>query len=428
MPGILVVANPLAGGRPGGQDAAGGGGARLDRLLGELEAIVRGYGLSMTLCAPSLPAGLEGELARDLAGVGAHSELGNASSPSGTIQPDGMQQPGIGQQSRRRTYAAIASVGGDGTLSALCRALASIARRLPGGMPGLIEQPPALPLPPVLVIPAGTGNSFYRELWGETPWQDAVKAAAEHLVATTSAAKPRAIDLGWIEELRTTFVLGASAGFFRSVLDEALEARARGRQARAEPIVARDGEYDDDPAAGSRSLYEEAVTMALARFEPPVMRVVVDGELLADGPVVAVAVGGGRYRGGRSPVLPRSDPGDGLLDVATVRATSGGDVVSALLPLLAGQLDDPGVSYVQGRKVTISAGPGAILALEHDGEPDGPATVRGGDQVRGNSGGAEPAVMARAMTEGLASCSIRVLPAAVSMFAPVGVPAHPIRT
>ncbi|WP_458246875.1 diacylglycerol/lipid kinase family protein [Streptomyces sp. MAI_2237] len=224
---------------------------------------------------------------------------------------------------------AVIAVGGDGTASEVAHGLltATGAEPRPGG-------------PALLCIPAGTGNSFYKEVWKDRSWH-------ESLALAFGPDRPpvRLLDTARIEETQETVLLGACSG----LVAEALEAAAG--------LTRLTG----------RARYQEAVARTLKDFAPHPARVAVDGEVIHDGGVILANVGGGRYRGGGFLVLPHSVLDDGLLDVCVV--TSALD--PAALPGLTREgrhVERPEVLYRRGRRIEIERTDGAALTFERDGE------------------------------------------------------------
>jgi diacylglycerol kinase (ATP) len=214
----------------------------------------------------------------------------------------------------------VVVVGGDGTV-----------REVVEGMIGTTSST-------LLVLPGGTGNSVYRMLWGDRPWQEAVGA-----VFGGQAARRR-LDLARLEETGTVVCLGACSG----VVAEALEF------ARRTPIT-------------GRGRYTKAFADACAAHKPYPGRVSVDGKVLYEGDTVLANVGGGRYRGGQYLLLPMSELTDGLLDVCVIS----GRVDPLRVPDLirtGAHLGEPGVYYGRGSRVEVERTDGVNLVFEHDGE------------------------------------------------------------
>ncbi|MEV0323661.1 diacylglycerol/lipid kinase family protein [Streptomyces sp. NPDC050658] len=221
----------------------------------------------------------------------------------------------------------VVAVGGDGTVHEVARALTG---------PGDRAHPAAL-----AIVPAGTGNSDYRMLWGQQPWQASLSAT---LTGAAGGARLRRIDLGLLAQTGQPVLLGACSGLIAQGL---IAARA--------------------VSASGREKYARALPDAAAAFTPYPGRVTVDGRILHEGPTVLANVGGGRYRGGQYLLLPDSELDDGLLDVCVV----GEPVAATDVPHLArqGQLAaQRGVVHGRGRRIVVERTDGRPLCFEHDGE------------------------------------------------------------
>lgn len=225
----------------------------------------------------------------------------------------------------------IVAVGGDGTVREV----------IEGMTPG---RRPAAPV--LAIVPAGTGNSGYRMLWGGRPWQEALRVAVE---AEDKGARLRRLDLAHLAETDALVFLGACSGLIARALETARDIPLTG------------------PARYARALAETAAT-----FKPYPGRVTVDGTVLHEGDTVWANVGGGRIRGGQYLVLPRSLPDDAFLDVcvwgAEIPATRVAD-----LTLTGGHVDRPGVVYGRGRRIVVERLDGQPLCFEHDGELQPPS-------------------------------------------------------
>jgi diacylglycerol kinase (ATP) len=216
----------------------------------------------------------------------------------------------------------IIAVGGDGTVAEL--------------VPGVAGHQV------VCALPIGSGNSTARNLFGDRDWRQVLD-----LLDDPGAFTVRHLDLLHLVEPDVVAVLGASTGFLAQVL---LGARA------VDPAV-----------TGIDRYYASAVGVLQAMPDHPT-RVTVDGNMLADGPMASVAIGGGRFRARSFQFLPESILDDGLLDVSSIDALNPA-AVAELLPLMAaGQhLDRPGVRYARGTSVIVERTDGLPLAAEFDG-------------------------------------------------------------
>jgi len=223
--------------------------------------------------------------------------------------------------------ARVVALGGDGT-----------AREVAAGLwarPG--EDGVVL-----VVLPAGSGNSTARNLWGDREW-----AAVLDDVVDPTRHRVRRIDLLRLMEWDMVAVLGASSGFLAQVL---IDARA---------VTGLTG----------RDRYYAAAAGVLAAMPDHPLRVVVDGSVVHDGPASLAAVGGGRFRANAFQFLPDAVLDDGLLDVCVIDAISGAalDEVAAGVPTGA-HAAHPAVALHRGRRVAIERTDGGDLIAEFDGE------------------------------------------------------------
>jgi diacylglycerol kinase (ATP) len=218
----------------------------------------------------------------------------------------------------------VIAIGGDGTASGIASGLS----RLNGEVPAL------------LLIPAGTGNSFYREIWSDQSWERTVDA-----VLDASLVRVRRLDMANLAGAATRVLLGACSG----LVADALRVAAH--------ICDLSG----------RERYDRAVAQTVMGFKPYPGRVLVDGVILHEGPAILANVGGGRHRGGGYKLLPHSILDDGLLDVCVI----GGSIDPRSLPELTSEgwhVGHEDVAYGRGRTISIERIDGEPLSFEHDGE------------------------------------------------------------
>ena len=212
----------------------------------------------------------------------------------------------------------VAAVGGDGTVREVAAGLAGTAV-------------------PLVIVPAGTGNSSYLELFGETPWD-------ENLAAVMAHPGTRLVDMIELQPTGELGLLGFSAGWFAQIIQLAAGAGAVGAAAYAS-------------AAG-------VAAAAPVQFPGSVR---VDGKLLTSGDFGLVAVGGARVRASVFPVFPASRLDDGLLEVLVVRATDTSGFNELLGAVLEGRhLDHPLTSYAQATEVELSAPEGMLAEFDGD--------------------------------------------------------------
>lgn len=222
----------------------------------------------------------------------------------------------------------VVVIGGDGTFRE------AVAALVDGG-----------PETPLFVVPAGRGNSTYRHLYGEEDWRTVARGLAD-------GVDPRPLEVGRAETTpaidETHFVLGFTAGLFRSALGTADRLRSL------------PGPMAYLLATASATLVDDPVEVAVA----------VDGEVFFDGAARLVAVGGGRYRGRSFALLPESRRGDERLHALAVEPVGLRGSVELLRLARAGRLlEHPAVSYRTGETVTLES-PDSV-PVELDGTPVG---------------------------------------------------------
>ena len=219
--------------------------------------------------------------------------------------------------------AVVVSVGGDGMLSSLAGAVASL-----GGTLG--------------VVPAGRGNDFARMLG----LPDDPGGVARVLLS----GEPVATDL-----LRLRLGDGAARVVAGSVY--------AGVDAVAGAVV------DRVRWMPGRLQYPYAAVHALATYRPVEARVVVDGRAHRFR-AATVVVANSAYYGSGMRIAPTASLDDGLLDVVVIEAASRRSLIRALPTVYDGaHVDLPQVHVLRGRCVEVSGSP--AVPVGGDGEPLG---------------------------------------------------------
>ncbi len=180
----------------------------------------------------------------------------------------------LGREAIEREPDLVFLIGGDGSIGELARAYAesSDARR-----------------PPVVLCPAGRGNSLYKALLSDAPWREYVRRVL-------AGAEVRAVDAVRVEETGDVWTLGFSLGYFHDTVEATRYFRGlRGR-----------------------TLYAASGVFAALRLRPFPCEVQVDGRGVFAGGSVLVGAAGGPFRGGRLLLYPTSDLEDGLIDMVIV--------------------------------------------------------------------------------------------------------------
>jgi diacylglycerol kinase (ATP) len=252
-------------------------------------------------------------------------------------------------------YDAVLILGGDGSIHRQLRALQATHT-------------------PLLVVPAGSGNDFAREL-RLTTVRRAWRAWRKFL---SGAGNVRGVDLGVIRELGPDSssaggraIAGGKCHYFCCIAGAGLDADAN-RRANQMPAWLR--------AHGG---YVVAAVREMATYRFPRMRVEIDqpvrvGEaanprhvdpdrLRFDQPTTLVVLANGRSYGDGMRMAPLARLDDGLLDVCYVRKTQRHRLLRFFPTVFAGRhLHLPEVSYVKGRCVGVQSDPPADVYA--DGE------------------------------------------------------------
>jgi diacylglycerol kinase (ATP) len=214
----------------------------------------------------------------------------------------------------------VLAVGGDGT-----------AREVAAGLSGTATA--------FGIVPAGTGNSSFKALFGDAAWPDVLAAAL------ASPGPQRSVDLLRVDPTGELSLLGFSVGWFAQIIELAAD----------EAGIAGSAKY----AAAARQAVENPT-----RFSA---HVELDGTTLVDGELGLVAIGGSPVRGSVFPVLPHSVLDDGRLDVIAVRAATAAEFGEILAQVHdGGHLENPLVSWGQGASVSVRSG--SELPAEIDGD------------------------------------------------------------
>lgn len=231
----------------------------------------------------------------------------------------------------RAGQSAVVAVGGDGIVHEVANGLmraANGARTVPMG-----------------VIAAGSGNDFVKMLGTPTEISGAV--------ARIVAGEPRAVDLGevsrWVTgEGRTHpwyFTNGIGLGFDAQVAVQA----SRIRRLRG------------------MAIYAAAVARVLRDLRTPRMRVTVDGEEIANRPLILTTISNGACHGGSFWMCPNAIIDDGLFEVLIADGRSVFEVMKLIPRVMRGtHLGAAGVEVRRGKVVSVSSD--EPLPIHADGE------------------------------------------------------------
>ncbi|MFN2452320.1 MAG: diacylglycerol kinase family protein [Candidatus Dormibacteria bacterium] len=233
----------------------------------------------------------------------------------------------------------VVAVGGDGTLSEVVNGLFDAA--------GDALRPVRVGL-----IPGGSGGDFRRSV--------GIPSSFDGAAAVLAAGQVRRLDLGrviYADGVRRHFVNIADCGVGGDVV-----ARVNAGSRRL----------------GGTPLFLYQALRCLMTYTPRRVRLVVDGTSV-ECSVQNVVFANAQYFGGGMRVAPHADPGDGLLDVVVVGASSRASRLLGMARIYAGRhLGHAGISSLRGRRVAIEVLEGdAPLRFDVDGEDIGttPAAI-----------------------------------------------------
>lgn len=263
---------------------------------------------------------------------------------SNGIEVEARFTEGVGHASELVTEAlgqgheAIASCGGDGTLSEVVNGLIdpSGAARAPGAK--------------LAILPSGTGGDFRKTLG-----IDPEPASAAALIAR---GQTRRIDAGLIvfegDDQPRRFVNIASCGVGYEV-----DRRINGLRFKPGKLA-----------------YALVSAYSILTYPPLPAKVRVDGAEV-EGAFTSVSLANGRFFGGGMMIAPQADPSDGQLDVILSSTTRTRSILGAKHLYAGTHLARPGSTMLRGRKIEIEPLTDRRMGFDIDGEALGfaPATI-----------------------------------------------------
>ncbi len=233
-----------------------------------------------------------------------------------------------------RDFDVVAAAGGDGTVGSVAAGLC------------LARRDDADRVPPLAVLPLGTGNDFARHLGVPRDPVKALDAAREAL-----AVRRRR----WLDLIACTspqlpgerrYALNAVVGGLGGKVADALTPALRRRW--------------------GRFAYLRAALPELLRCRAHSLVVHVDDRRF-DVEALLLVIAGGRFAAGGIPLAPRADPADGRIDVVAIERPPFPRLPATVLRVLAGRHGDTDeVLQVAGRHVVVEAGSDFWMNL--DGE------------------------------------------------------------
>lgn len=268
------------------------------------------------------------EMLRTLPGV----ELVVCESPADTIEAAAdAGHAGIDQ---------VVAAGGDGTVHLAAN--------------GLMQAGPTADTRPALgVLPLGTGNDLARTLGlplklGPIEALDAIRRGTPRTIDIIHITHPACED-------QTRYAINVCAGGFSGAVDEVLTPELKGTWG---PLA-----------------YLLGAAKALPELEGYETRIAWDGG--PEEPIDAfnIVVANARTAGGGTPVAPRANPEDGLLDVVVIRSGTGLDVARLAALALAGDyLDDPQVVFNRVERLRVDSRPGMWFNVDGELRTNDPIT------------------------------------------------------
>ncbi len=217
-------------------------------------------------------------------------------------------------------YDVIIIGGGDGTVSLSVNTLRGESR-------------------PIVVMPLGRGNTFYKSVYGDA---DPCHVILESL----TRGVVRRVDLGYIVDLDRFFVLGASLGFMAEAVERA-------------------GKYR---FLGGRAAYAlAAIEGIIVGVDAPYCITEVDGSIVYKGSASLLAVGLTKYRAGRFKLFPDAELDDGRIDYLVIPSLPRLRALSVYRASLKGlHVGFEGVVYGSGSQIRFNC-TGDLMA-EVDGD------------------------------------------------------------
>lgn len=222
----------------------------------------------------------------------------------------------------RKGYELIISAGGDGTLNEVVNGVASHTEDVRIG-----------------VLPLGTGNDFARSL--ELPTE------FDACIDVLRAGRTRAIDVVRVTSDSVRYFVNVSAGGFSGVVNEKLTPELK---------------HKWGPLA-----YLRGAAAALSELRAYRTSIALDDDEALSLELFNVVIANGRYVAGGTPIAPRAEIDDGLLDIVLVPQMPVRQLaVLAAQIVLGTHLSHETVVFRRANKVTVKSRPGMWFNV--DGE------------------------------------------------------------
>ena len=240
----------------------------------------------------------------------------------------------LARQAAERGVRTILAGGGDGTVSEVAAGVLS------SGFAADVA---------IGLLPLGSGGDLMRSLEIPRSLAGACEVIARGRIRRIDAGRVRHLDRSG-QRTEGWFVNEASIGVSADVVQQVARMSKR---------------------FGGEVAFAAGAVRSIARLQPALTRVTVDGKQVYEGETTLVAACNGRCFGGGMQIAPDARLDDGWLDVVVGPAFPRLALVARLLPrLYAGtHLDHPDIDCHRGRSVEIEPlGDGAPAPVEADGE------------------------------------------------------------
>ena len=241
---------------------------------------------------------------------------------------------GITRELLRSGASEIVVLGGDGTLNEVVNGF-------------FADGVPIAPEAALSLIPCGTGRDFSRMLRIVTPEQ-AVRLLPVSVVGP--------IDIGLIQYQANG---ETRSRYFVNVADVGLGAETAAWMNRS------------SKAAGGFFSYLAGVIRTILVFRGRPATVIVDGELVHDGPIAMVVLANARFLAAGMRMAPTASLTDGFLDILVLRDVPKRVLLTSLLPSVyrGAHIHHPAVLHLRGKEIGIRSP--IPLPFEVDGEQTG---------------------------------------------------------
>ncbi|NMA67892.1 MAG: diacylglycerol kinase family lipid kinase [Desulfitobacterium sp.] len=246
--------------------------------------------------------------------------------------------PGEGTDITRQAlkdYSQILVVGGDGTLNEVVNGF-------------FANQTLINPNASLAILSHGTGGDFLRSL--------TQKRGIPSFLDVLKRQQVTPIDCGVVQYQAPSGEL--EYRYFLNVADVGLSGETVDRVNKRSKVL------------GGRLSFLIGSLMSLLSYQNKEMKCVLDGKVIVNGTTNSIIVANGRYIGGGMMVAPNAELADGVFDIVVLGDISIWKILRHFPKIYQGKhLDVPGVSFFQGKEISIISNPTAYL--DTDGEHPG---------------------------------------------------------